>query len=87
MSDSNGSAPETQEPHMYLRLDPATHVVTIDGNVASLDMALAILQQATRYIESQWRIAQAFEAQAQAKQAAETNARVKNILDMSMKRN
>lgn len=53
MSDSNGSAPETQEPHMHLRLDPATHVVTIDGNVASLDMALAILQQATRYIESQ----------------------------------
>ncbi len=84
MSDgANGFVPS----HLLLEFDPATHAVVIKGNVANLDMALAILAQASREIETQWRITRALEAQQEAKAAAEQNARVRSILDTTMKRN
>lgn len=80
----NGATPP---PHLLLEFNPEMHAVVIKGNVANLDMAMAILAQASREIETRWRIQRAIEAQQEAKQAAEQNARVRSILDTSMKRN
>ena len=70
MNEGNGQV--LAPPHLLLEFDPASHAVVIKGNVANLDMALAILAQASREIETQWRITRAMEAQAAAKQDIES---------------
>jgi hypothetical protein len=84
MSDENGEI--LAPPHLLLEFDPASHAVIIKGNVANLDMALAILAQASREIETQWRITRALEAQAAAKQQNEQQQRVADILNMGARR-
>jgi hypothetical protein len=84
MSESNGEV--LPPPHLLLEFDPATHGVIIKGNVANLDMALAILAQASREIETQWRITRAIEAQTAAKQQTEQQKRVADLLNTTMRR-
>lgn len=71
--------------YLLLVFDKETFGVTVHGNVANNDMALAILAQAGRCIENQVKIEMALAAQAQVRKQVEDNARVGRILDLSRK--
>jgi len=92
MNGSDGSDPvklaeEMKGDHLLILFDKDTFVVKIHGNVANLDMAMAILMQAHRELETQWRIARGIAAQQQVNQQKADAARVASILDKSLRRN
>ena len=73
--------------HILLVFNKENFGLEIHGNIASLDMAMAILDQAKRELESQWRIQRGIAAQVQFKQKMEDEARVRSIMDRTIKRN
>jgi len=86
MDGNNDNAAELKGDHILLLFDKDTFGVEIHGNVANLDMAMAILMQAHRLLETQWRIAQGIAAQQQVKQQQADAARVNKIMGMPARR-
>jgi hypothetical protein len=87
MDGNNDNAAELMKgDHILLLFDKDTFGVQIHGNVANLDMAMAILMQAHRLLETQWRIAQGIAAQQQVKQQQADAQRVNRIMGMPTRR-
>jgi hypothetical protein len=77
----NAAAELLKGDHILLLFNKDTFGVTIQGNVANLDMAMSILMQAHRLLETEWRIAQGIAAQQKLNQQREDQKRVASILD------
>jgi hypothetical protein len=86
-SDAAKLAEQMKGDHILIVFDKENFAVGIHGNVANLDMAMAILMQAHRELETQWRIARGIAAQQQVNQQKADAARVASILDKSLRRN
>lgn len=71
--------------HLLLVFDKENFQLQVHGNVASNDMALAILAQASRVIENEVKIALAMAAQQKLREQAEAGARVNKILSLTGK--
>ena len=61
--------------------------ITIGGAVESTNLALAMLQEAMREVETEWRIARGIAAQQKVKQQNDENARVLSILNKASRGN
>jgi hypothetical protein len=89
-SKSNGAPTDGQEDTLVLKLQRNPWQLTIDGRVENLNLVMAMLDEAKREIETQWRIARGMSAQQQARAQQEDAARVQGILDhvgRNLKRN
>jgi phage terminase Nu1 subunit (DNA packaging protein) len=60
--------------------------ITISGKVESTNLALAMLQEAFRELETEWRLARAVAAQQKIKQEAADAERVSNLLNINRPR-
>jgi hypothetical protein len=54
--------------------------LTIDGETENLNVAMAMLDEAKRVMETKWRIAAALEAQEENKRRLEGESRLKSVL-------
>lgn len=86
--ESDGNPAELLKgDHILLVFNKDNFGLEIHGNIASIDMALAILMQAHRELETQWRIARGIAAQQQLNKQKADAARVSSILDKTLRRN
>ena len=74
----NGDRPDKWQIVLTFSTDPWG--LTIEGNVENGDMALAMLDQARRKVETDMRIAAGMEAQMAVRKKLEEEARVQGIL-------
>ena len=79
MSEGNGHTPEGKF-QLVLDYDPATGVMNLGGNVQNLDVILNMLAQATRFVDVQYRINAAVQAQEELKKRQAEFARVQSLL-------
>jgi hypothetical protein len=77
----NGAAPGTSTIILTLTKEPWS--LTISGECENIDLALAILEQAKRSFDLQWRVAAAATQMEAQKKNAEEIGRVRSILDHS----
>jgi hypothetical protein len=75
----NGEAPVVNE--LILKFTASPWSLAIEGNVENQNVAMAMLQEALRTMEMQWRLGYAKEAQAEQQKAALDNKRVTEILN------
>ena len=83
MADENGDAPKQWRIILTFQTDPWQ--LTIEGDVENGDMALAMLQQCIRKVETDLRIAAGIQAQAEFKKNQQETERVASILGRSSK--
>jgi hypothetical protein len=88
MSD-NGNAQVSELDHLFLAFDRKTMTLTISGDAwdrvaqrdpRAFDLLLAMLGQATRHVETQFRIIAGMEAQAAQRAAQEEYNRVQRLM-------
>lgn len=77
MSDGNG---EPRKDTIILTLTREPWQMEISGEVENMNLMMAMLQEATRTVEMQWRIEAAKEHQKMQQEATLENARVQSIL-------
>lgn len=87
MSDEATKPPngETNKPknQIILRLEFQPWKLTIDGEVESANVAMAMLTEALREMETQWRIGRGIAAQQELNKHKEDQKRVDNLLNMT----
>jgi len=77
MSEGNG---ETQVQQLIITRDAKTGAVTIGGNVTDIELSLEMLSRVTRYLDVQYRIMAAIDAQQEVKKRQEEFRRVQQLL-------
>lgn len=81
MSEDNGK-PKSDTLTINLVRDPWQ--LTIGGEVENLNVAMAMLQEAFRTVETEWRLAAAIAAQEKHNEAKQNNRKIQSIIDRSM---
>ena len=76
----NGDGPKVDTVVLTLQRDPWQ--LTIGGQVENINLALAIVTEAQRTLETEWRIGAAISAQEQHKSRKHEEERIRNILDI-----
>jgi len=77
MSEGNG---ETQVQQLIITRDAKTGAVTIGANVTDIELSLEMLSRVTRYLDVQYRIMAAIDAQQEVKKRQEEFRRVQQLL-------
>lgn len=77
---------EYKDDTVVLKLQREPWALTIEGEVESVPIAMAMLTEALRVFEMQWRLEFAQEKQALAKKNADDMARVHNLLNKAAPR-
>ena len=77
MSEGNG---ETQVQQLIITRDTKTGAVTIGGNVTDIELSLEMLSRVTRYLDVQYRIMAAIDAQQEVRKRQEEFKRVQQLL-------
>lgn len=72
---------KTPEDVIILRLERQPWKLTIDGQVESTNVALAMLQEAFREMETEWRIGRGIMAQQKLNQAKADQKHVEDLLN------
>lgn len=75
---------EYKDDTVVLTLQREPWALTISGEVESIPVAMAMLNEALRSFEMQWRLGYAQEQQAIAKKNSEDMARVHNLLNRNI---